>query len=468
MRIGKAGFEARVKGTASYEFGEESLTSFAGLELVLRFLKAIGFIGWVREAERRSKRLGDFRFRSLILLVAGMIIVGARRLRHVEYLRGDPMVARFASLKRLPGERTLSRSLKKCTARTWALLDQLNHRVAAHGLKAARPARLTLDIDGTVVTTGMQVGWAFRGFNPHHRKNPSYYPILAHVAQTGHVVGHRNRPGNVHDSKGSADFLRRCVRTMREDFGHQGVIELRTDSAFFRSDFLQACDATGVEYAIKIPMWPWLNIRALIAQRLEAHGDDAWQWVDKAKGVQAFTTHLEIPQWKRRERIVIYRKRVNHKPVKGVVQLDLFTPDDGYWEHSVVGTNKTLQPRWLWHFMNGRGTQEKTIAEMKSGYAFASLPTNNYQANTAWQKLSILAHNIMTSFQLSTTAVQKTRTRSRTATHLLRAVKTLRFEWLGRAGLLLHPQGTPTIRMQDVPGVRNAVEAVEANLPRAA
>jgi hypothetical protein len=44
------------------------------------------------------------------------------------------------------------------------------------------------------------VGWAFRGFNPHHRKDPSYYPLLAHLAQTGHILRLKNRPGNVHDS----------------------------------------------------------------------------------------------------------------------------------------------------------------------------------------------------------------------------------------------------------------------------
>ena len=43
------------------------------------------------------------------------------------------------------------------------------------------------------------VGWAFRGFNPHHRKEPSYYPLLAHVAQTGHILRLKNRLGNVRD-----------------------------------------------------------------------------------------------------------------------------------------------------------------------------------------------------------------------------------------------------------------------------
>jgi len=38
-------------------------------------------------------------------------------------------------------------------------------------------ARLTIDVDGSVVRTGAKVAWAFRGFNPHHRKDVSYYPL---------------------------------------------------------------------------------------------------------------------------------------------------------------------------------------------------------------------------------------------------------------------------------------------------
>ena len=41
--------------------------------------------------------------------------------------------------------------------------------------------RLTVDMDGTVVQAGNQVGWAFRGFNPHRKKNKSYDPLFAHL-----------------------------------------------------------------------------------------------------------------------------------------------------------------------------------------------------------------------------------------------------------------------------------------------
>src|SRR5207245_741744 len=83
-------------------------------------------------------------------------------------------------------------------------------------LEVPRP---TLDVDGTIVRTGATVAWAFRGFNPHHRKDRSYYPLLAHVAQTGHILRIKNRPGNVHDSKQSAAFLRELIDGVRGRLG---------------------------------------------------------------------------------------------------------------------------------------------------------------------------------------------------------------------------------------------------------
>ena len=56
----------------------------------------------------------------------------------------------------------------------------------------------TIDVDGVVVSTGLQGERAFRGFNPHQRKVPSYYPIMAHLAETTHILRVKTRSGNIH------------------------------------------------------------------------------------------------------------------------------------------------------------------------------------------------------------------------------------------------------------------------------
>ena len=142
----------------------------------------------------------------------------------------------------------------------------------------------------------------------------------------------------------------------------------------------------GIEYAVKVPMWKWLGLRDAIASRRR------WERVDAY--VEGFETRLTIRQWGRTERVVVYRKRVSHESRKNF-QLDLFDPADGHFEYSAVATNKGLGVRALWYFMAGRGAHEKTLAELKQTAAFEAIPTNDRDANAAWQMLSVLALNLV-------------------------------------------------------------------------
>ena len=144
--------------------------------------------------------------------------------------------------------------------------------------------RLTVDMDGTVVQAGNQVGWAFRGFNPHRKKNKSCYPLFAHLAQTGQILKSRNRPGNVHDSKGADAFLRELIGELRGQFGRSRKLEFRTDAAFFNEKILKRLERSRSEFAIKAPFWPWLGLKEVVAGRKRfdirsrlgghLHGDD--------------------------------------------------------------------------------------------------------------------------------------------------------------------------------------------------
>jgi hypothetical protein len=192
VRIGKRGFEARVKGELRLEFGTEKLTSHAGLELVHRFLRQSGFLAMLRATARKLSFAGDLSFATLVRLVVGMLVVGAKRLRHLAFVGDDPLLQRFAGVSRTPTERSLGRALRRMSWRVWPALDRLSRWLVREGVQGLGLRRWTVDIDGSVLTTGLQVERAERGFNPHHRKNPSYYPILATLAQTGHVLCHRN------------------------------------------------------------------------------------------------------------------------------------------------------------------------------------------------------------------------------------------------------------------------------------
>ena len=79
------------------------------------------------------------------------------------------------------------------------------------------------------------------------------------------------------------------------------------------------------------------------------------------------------------------------------------------------------------------------------------VPTKHYAANSAWQQLSILAHNLIRSFQLDTLAEPKPRSRKRTYAYLFRSMRTLRFLVIARAGRLTRLGGRNVLRLTKNP-----------------
>jgi hypothetical protein len=452
MRLNVGSLRLAVKRDLPIAFVPQQLTSYGGLELLGRYIRRLEI---ARRLDRACAALGgDYRGARLGLLLMALLYVGARRLEHLQYLVGDPLVRRFAGLARVPTSRTVSNWLRRFTQETLRPLVQLNREIVLDTLARLQMPRLTVDVDGTVVRTGATVAWAFRGFNPHHRKDRSYYPLLAHIAQTGHILQLKNRPGNVHDSKQATAFLRDVIESVRGRLGRRVPLEFRMDAAFFQREVLRLLAARSCAYAIKVGYWSWLPLKQLAAER--------HHWHPLAPDVTGFEHQLVIPQWQLRLRVMIYRKHVRHESPKNF-QLDLFTPDDGHFEYYAVATNMPLSLPALYAFIGGRGAQEKTIAELKGEFALDVVPTRHYGANCAWQQLSILAYNIARSFQLDTIAAPRRRSRKRTYAYVLRSMRTLRFLLITRAGRVTRIGGRHVLRLAQNP----ATEALYARLEHA-
>jgi hypothetical protein len=96
----------------------------------------------------------------------------------------------------------------------------------------------------------------------------------------------------------------------------------------------------------------------------------------------------------------------------------------------------------------------------------AASPRNcwSYTANSAWQQLSILAHNVARSFQLETLAEPKPRSRKRTYAYLFRSMRTLRFLLIARAGRLTRIGGRQVLRLTQNPATERLYDRVAQRL----
>ena len=454
MRLSLASLRRVVKGDLTIQFVPQALTSYGGLERLGRYLRRIDLGARWRQACAGLR--SDYGSHRIVLVLLARFYVGARRLEHRRYLSGDPLITRFCGLARLPTRRTVADWVRQFTQETLAPLVALNRDLVTEALARLELPRLTIDVDGTVIRTGATVGWAFRGFNPHHRKDPSYSPLVAHVAQTGHILRLKNRPGNVHDSKPAVPFLCDIIDDLRARFGGRVALEFRMDAAFFQRGILRRLAARDCGDAITVGYWSWLPLKAIAAA--------CRRWHPVASGVTGHETELVIPQWNDlRLRVVLDRKHVAPETRK-TFQLDLFTPDDGHSEDSAVATTLPLGLPALWAFAGGRGAQEKTFAELTGEFALDVGPTKHYAANSAWQQLSILAHNLIRSFQLETLAAPKPRSRKRTYGYLFRSMRTLRFLLIARAGRLTRLGGRNVLRLTENPATETLYEQIAHRL----
>jgi hypothetical protein len=459
MRLRKADIRQRVKSNLEFRFMSTGLTSYAGLELVRRYFRSLELVRRLRRHLRGQLPATDFGIVPMVLVLLALLVSGGRRLRHLMYLAGDPLVLRLCGLSRLPTPRTVGRWLCQFRDRHLHRLRKLNAEVVAEVIRNVGLRRLTIDVDGSVVSTGQQVEWAQRGFNPHHRKVPSYYPITAYEAQSGQVLRVQNRPGNVHDGKAGVRFLRALFAQLAATLGRSCQLEFRMDGAFFRRDVLALLEARGAEYAIKVPFYPWVGLTDRVRKTRA--------WTAVAATISCSEHRLSIARWGREFRVVVYRKRVRHWTAKNF-QLDLFDPSDGHYEYSAVVTNKDILGRHLWYFMCGRGGHEKVYGELKTGFAFDCVPTMRYAANSAWQLLSVLAFNLMRGFQVATTALWRSPTRKRRSLHRFETIHTLRYLYLHRAGLVVYPDGRPTLDIGSSATLRRRFQHVEQQLMKAA
>ena len=459
MRRRNTELHARVNGNLAFEFTDAKLTSYAGLELFDRYLRRMGFSALVRAAFAEAPLGGDFGVIAMVRVLIGLLVVGGRRLDHLRYLATDPLLQRFARVRAWPTARTVSRWLKRFTMKSVEHLTALNAAVIAQILPRLKLRTLTVDVDGVVVSTGLQVERAERGYNPHRRKVPSYYPITAHLAETTHVLRVRNRSGNVYDSRGSVSFLRELWGQLAGFGVPSNHVRFRMDGAFFQQDVLRWLAWREVGYAIKVPFFHWLDLQQFIRR--------SPTWTRVTAEVSGFVAPAVANPWGTPLWVAIYRRRVRHRTVKNF-QLDLFDPDDGYYEYSAITSNLDYTLANLWHFMAGRGAHEKTIAQLKSGLAFHTVPTLAYAANSAWQQLVALTHNLLTNFQIDTGAEQRRRSRKHTALPRLSTVQTLRFTLFHRAALLVRPAGRSILHLAKNPATEDLFMRIERTLPCAA
>ena len=435
MKHSRSAIRCKAHKIPELRFEDQSLTSFAGLVLFQQFFMAIGLKVHLSRCFRHQRVGKVFSRATIFLQLIVHVLLGYRELRHSHYYRDDPLVKRVLGLKRLPDVATISRMLKGADAKSVESLRLLLREMIFDRLRALNPARVTLDFDGSVLSTGRFAEGTAVGFNKKKKGARSYYPLFCTIAQTAQVLDVLHRPGNVHDSNGARSFILACIQAVRQALP-QAVIEVRMDSAFFSDQIVTVLHGWGVEFTISVPFERFCELKGMIEGRR--------RWRRLNGDVSYFEATWKPKSWDRRFRFVFVRT-IAKKQHKDPVQLDLFIPYEYGYEFKVIVTNKRSKMKTVVSYHDGRGSQEGIFAELKSQCPMEYIPGRSLFGNQLYLLATLFAHNLARELHMATTPRCRNTTEKRAALWVFEQLSTIRATLIHRAGRLTRPQGRLTL-----------------------
>lgn len=379
------------------------------------------------------------------------LLLGRRHLRERDFYAHDPLVGQCLGLRQIPSVPTLSRLLASTDQASVKALRRLNVEVVLDAMAVQDWRTLTLDFDGSVLSTSRHAQGTAVGFNKQKKGARSYYPLFCHVAQTGQVLDVHHRSGNIHDSNGAAAFVHECVRAVRQRLGSKLRIEVRMDSAFFSEALIEELEALEVRYTVSVPFERFAALKGIFANRQRW-----WQTPGRA-GSHYFEQHWKPKSWSRRRRFVFVSQEVETQD-KEPLQLDLFRPIERGMDFKLILTNHAMGAGKLVRLHEGRGSQEKVFGELKSQVQLGYVPCRRLHANQTWLLGALLAHNLARALQMEQLPPPRALGVKRTARWVFAELATLRRTVLHQVGRLTRPQGKWKLTLPDIPALKSALE----------
>lgn len=414
---------------------DASLTSFAGLVIFQALFRRMQLRGRLRKCFGHLLVGSSYGFWRIFLWLVVHLLLGYRRLRDRDYYAEDPLLLRVLGLTRLPDTGTISRMLAKVDEQAVERLRELSRQIVLERLLAEGLARVTLDFDGSVLSTQRHAEGTAIGYNKRKKGSRSYYPLFCTVAQTGQFLDLLHRSGNVHDSNGSLPFIRQCLEAVREQLPG-AKLEARVDSAFFDEKQLISLALEQVEFTASVPFERFPKLKGVIEARRRWHRiDGSWSY---------FECDWKPDRWLLGFRILIFRQKKS-VPTQGPLQLDLFEPKSHEYQYSVVITNKTTQAPSVMEFHHGRGAQEGLFAEAKGHCQLEYIPVRTRCGNQTYCLAAIMAHNLTRELQMQAQPRAYNNKPKRSNLWGFQTLGTLRQRLICRAGRLIRPQGRLTL-----------------------
>jgi hypothetical protein len=251
---------------------------------------------------------------------------------------------------------------------------------------AGAPARVTIDLDATLLTAHSDK----EGAEPTWKRGYGFHPMLAYADETGEALAGELRPGNA-GANTAADQIAVAEAALGQlPAEHIESIEilLRVDSAGACHELLDWCRDARIGYSVGYDLTE--PVRAAI----ETIADDAWVCSldqdanERPNGqVAEITEQLDLTAWPEGSRVIVRRERAHPG-----AQLS-FTDVDGHRFQAIL-TDQAGDLAVLERDHRARARVEDHIRNDKDS-GMRNLPFRDFEHNRVWLELVALAHDLI-------------------------------------------------------------------------
>lgn len=366
-----------------FSFEADGFTRFGGIVLFQQFCKNLGLRYFLQRYVRWPQIPSKiYHPADLFLTHLYAIVAGIERIQNIRTLIHNGLLPSLLGLARIPHHNTLRDLLGKITPDSFQSLQRAHDKIRTHFFgNIATVYSSVIDMDTTVLTVYGQQQNSAVGYNPLHRGKKSFCPILASEGNLNLTLNFTLRPGNMHPSLGTTEFLRHALAKLPSTVANTRT-RIRADSSFYDQETLDYLDEQHIGYVIvaKI-MGPLKNLLPGVRYYPFRPYWDCGEF------------HYQPHFWKTKRRFIAIRNlKTEADPASTLFAIKEYS-------YRVLVTNLPLQPEGVWRFYCHRANQELLIRELKNNFALAKIPTRLFLANQVFLEMILWAYDLMTMFK---------------------------------------------------------------------
>jgi hypothetical protein len=350
----------------------DTITGRAGLALFQEAALVLGVRKSIKESLPAPGSGHGFKPQEYVLPLVLMLCGGGRTLEDIREIETDDGLRQLCGFSQLPGADAIGQWLRRSQL---AGLKRTNAFLARQLIVRSDKNDFTLDVDATMIETKKQcAAVTYHGCR-------AFQALLSFIAELDVCVACDYRQGSVAPGEGVKGQLLAVSRLLRSC--GKRLRYLRSDSAGYTSEVINACNERGVTFTITAD-----QDAAVVKLIRTAQKQGGWIRLFRPDGKPTdrwYKTAIHCMEKTEKSFTLIILRWPNPRQ-------DLFYPEP--YRYHVIATNderKTSEVIW---FHNGRGDAENYNKELKGGFGMDYAPCRSLKADAVYFEIGVLAYNL--------------------------------------------------------------------------